>query len=84
MPMRVTVNPTTCIASGNCSRTAPRVFANLDEDDGFVSVIDEHPPEAEWASVREAEDLCPSATIRTEEDDPDSDDGRGPDAWRSA
>lgn len=69
--MRVTINPTTCIASENCSRTAPRVFANRDEDDGFVSVIDENPPEAEWAAAREAETLCPSATIRIEEDDAD-------------
>lgn len=67
--MRVTINPTTCIASGNCSRMAPRVFANRDEDDGFVSLIDENPPEAEWASVREAANLCPSATISIEEDD---------------
>ncbi len=61
--MRVTVNPRSCVASGNCSLTAPSVFANRDEDDGFVSVIDEHPPESEWAAVREAEELCPSATI---------------------
>ncbi|MBE1876194.1 ferredoxin [Myceligenerans pegani] len=66
--MRVTVNPTTCIASGNCSRTAPRVFANREEDDGYVSVLDENPPESEWAAVREAEDLCPSATIHVEDD----------------
>ncbi|MFC8799681.1 ferredoxin [Promicromonospora sp. NPDC057138] len=66
--MRVTINPTTCVASGNCSRTAPHVFANLYDDDGFVSVLDENPPEAEWPAVREAETLCPSATIRIEED----------------
>ncbi|MDP3950625.1 ferredoxin [Microbacterium sp.] len=69
--MKVTVNPTTCIASGNCSRTAPRVFANRDEDDGFVSLLDEHPPESEWAAARDAESLCPSATIRIEEDEED-------------
>lgn len=67
--MKVTVNPTTCIASANCSRIAPKVFANRDEDDGFVSVIDENPPESEWAAAREAEALCPSATIRLREDD---------------
>jgi ferredoxin len=66
--MNVTVNPTTCIASGNCSRTAPEVFANLEENDGFVSVLDENPPESEWAAVREAEALCPSATIQVDED----------------
>ncbi|WP_406245689.1 ferredoxin [Microbacterium sp. M] len=67
--MKVTINPTTCIASGNCSRTAPKVFANREEDGGFVSILDESPPESEWAAVREAEDLCPSATIRVEEDE---------------
>ena len=67
--MKVTVNPTTCIASANCSRIAPRVFANRDEDEGFVSVIQENPPESEWAAVREAEELCPSATIHVLEDD---------------
>ncbi|GAA3214954.1 ferredoxin [Microbacterium terregens] len=66
--MRVTINPTTCIASANCSRIAPRVFANRDEDGGFVSVLDEHPPEAEWTAAREAEALCPSATIHLIED----------------
>ncbi|HEU4806806.1 MAG TPA: ferredoxin [Homoserinimonas sp.] len=71
--MKVTVYPTTCIASANCSRTAPKVFANLEENDGFVSVLDENPPESEWAAVREAENLCPSATIRVEEHAPDSD-----------
>lgn len=66
--MKVMANPTTCIASGNCSRTAPRVFANLEENDGFVSVLDENPPESEWPAVREAEDRCPSATIHIEKD----------------
>ncbi|MFD5225444.1 ferredoxin [Microbacterium sp. NPDC058342] len=69
--MNVTTNPTTCIASGNCSHTAPRVFANLDENGGFVSVLDEHPPESEWAAAREAARLCPSATIHIENDDVD-------------
>ncbi|MDQ0896120.1 ferredoxin [Agromyces ramosus] len=56
----------------NCSRTVPSVFANLDENDGFVSVLDENPPQSEWAMVREAEDLCPSATIHIEKDDDSS------------
>ena len=64
--LKVTANPTTCIASGNCSRTAPRVFANPEEFGGFVSVLDEHPPESEWGAVRLAERLCPSATIQVE------------------
>lgn len=68
--MKVTINPSTCIASENCSRIAPRVFANRDEDDGFVSVLDADPPRSEWEAVREARDLCPSATISVDDDDP--------------
>lgn len=67
--MRPIVNPDTCIASGNCSLVAPKVFANLEEDDGFVSIIDENPPRSEWAAVRAAVEQCPSATIHIEEDD---------------
>lgn len=74
--MKVAVNPTTCIASGNCSRTAPSVFANREEDGGFVSLLDEHPSESDWAAVREAEALCPSATISTEDDEDESADGQ--------
>lgn len=66
--MKVTVNSTTCIASGNCSLIAPQVFANRDEDNGFVGLLDENPPESEWAAVREAGALCPSATISIEDD----------------
>ncbi|WP_434971234.1 ferredoxin [Microbacterium sp. bgisy207] len=67
--MKVTINPTTCIASGTCGRLAPRVSANRDEDGGFVSVLNENPPETEWAAAREAEELCPSATIRLQDED---------------
>ena len=69
--MKPTVNPTTCIASGNCSRTAPHVFANLEENGGFVSIIDENPPESEWPAVRAAAEQCPSATIGIEKDEGD-------------
>ncbi|QAY59209.1 ferredoxin [Microbacterium protaetiae] len=69
--MKVIVNPTTCIASGNCGLTAPRVFANREENDGFVSLLDEHPPRSEWDAVREAVALCPSATLSIEEEDAD-------------
>ncbi|MGM7677451.1 ferredoxin [Microbacterium sp. A94] len=64
--MKVTVHPTACVASAHCSRTAPRVFANRDEDGGFVRLLDASPPESEWAAVREAAELCPSATIHVE------------------
>lgn len=66
--MKVTVNHATCIASGNCGRTAPKVFSNPPEEGGFVELITDDPPESEWGAVREAENLCPSATIRIEDD----------------
>lgn len=67
--MKVTVNNATCIASANCGRTAPNVFRNPPENGGFVELIDENPPESEWDATREAENLCPSATIRIEDDE---------------
>jgi ferredoxin len=67
--MKVTVNPVTCIASGNCGLTAPNVFRNPPEEGGFVELIDGNPPESEWAAVREAKELCPSATIYIEDHD---------------
>ncbi len=63
--MRVTVNVDTCIAAGLCGSIAPNVFSNPPENDGFVELIDANPPESEWAETREAEELCPSASIDT-------------------
>jgi ferredoxin len=67
--MKVTVNHATCIASANCGLTAPNVFRNRQENDGFVELIDENPPESEWDATRRAENLCPSATIRIDDDE---------------
>lgn len=67
--MKVTVNSSTCIASGNCGRTAPKVFRNPPENEGFVELITENPPALEWDAVRRAENLCPSATIGIEDDE---------------
>jgi Ferredoxin len=66
--MKVTVNHETCVASGNCGRIAPNVFSNPPENDGFVELIDANPPESEWDAARQAEELCPSATIRIRDD----------------
>ncbi|QGH70598.1 ferredoxin [Pseudactinotalea sp. HY158] len=66
--MLISVNHDTCVASGNCGRIAPAVFANRLEDDGFVRLLDESPPESEWPAARRAARLCPSATIRIERD----------------
>ncbi len=67
--MKVTVSENICIASGNCSMVAPHVFANPPEEGGFVRLLDSNPPASEWDAVREAESLCPAATIRIDEED---------------
>ncbi|MGP6174065.1 ferredoxin [Corynebacterium sp. A21] len=68
--MKVTVNHDSCVASGNCGYLAPEVFRNLDEHDGFVSLLNKNPPESEWPAVRKAERLCPSGTIFITDDAP--------------
>ncbi|MFF1877853.1 ferredoxin [Leifsonia sp. NPDC058230] len=65
--MKVTVNQVTCIASENCGATAPNVFSNPDENDGFVELLDANPPVSEWDATRLAAALCPSASIHIED-----------------
>ncbi|MFY1672524.1 ferredoxin [Plantactinospora sp. WMMB334] len=59
--MRVTVDATRCIASGQCVLAAPEVF---DQDgDGTVVVLVERPRPEQEDSVREAALVCPAAVI---------------------
>ena len=53
--MRVIAQTQKCIASGNCALTCPQVFEQRDED-GVVHVVDEHPPLALLARVRQVVD----------------------------
>ncbi|RBP67033.1 ferredoxin [Brevibacterium sanguinis] len=62
--MEITVHSSMCVASGNCGHVAPAVFANPEENDGFVELLDAHPPESQWVPAREAEYLCPSKAIQ--------------------
>lgn len=69
--MKISLNYDTCVASGNCGYIAPKVFLNLEEHNGFVSLRTSAPPESEWIKVRKVARLCPSGTIfLTEEDTP--------------
>ena len=65
--MKVTVHSEMCVASGNCSLVAPRVFANPAKNDGFVELLDPSPPSTEWEATRDAEFQCPSGTIQIED-----------------
>ena len=63
--MKVTVNRTKCLRSGQCTYLHPKLFK--EGEDGYpVVLIDEVPPDlAEEAE--DAADICPSGAIDTEE-----------------
>lgn len=65
--VRVTVDSSTCIGSGNCVWRAPAVFDQRDED-GTAVVIEPSLPEALHELVREAERHCPTGAIRVDEE----------------
>jgi ferredoxin len=66
--LKVITTQETCIASGQCSKSAPNVFKPSD-DGGFVELLNAHPTDAaDQAGAREAENLCPSGTIHIEDD----------------
>ena len=62
--MKIVIHQRLCVASGNCGFVAPKVFANPQNRDGFVKLLDATPPESEWAAVRQAEYLCPSGAVQ--------------------
>ncbi|MBO0594262.1 ferredoxin [Nesterenkonia sp. E16_7] len=64
--MKIATTEDTCVAAGQCVRSAPNVFAQR-ADDGKVELLKEIPSEAEHDLVREAADFCPSASIHIEE-----------------
>jgi ferredoxin len=60
--VHIDVDRDACCGSGNCVRTAPRVF-DQDDRDGLVLLIEADPPAEVHALVREAAHLCPSGAI---------------------
>ncbi|GHJ28755.1 MULTISPECIES: ferredoxin [Streptomyces] len=65
--MRVEVDVPKCVASGQCVMIAPDVFDQREED-GIVVLLDEKPPAALHADVRESAVVCPAAAIRVVEE----------------
>lgn len=63
--MKVIVDYDVCASTGSCMQVCPEVFEV--RSDGFLYVLDEHPPEALHDRVREAADLCPTGAISLEE-----------------
>lgn len=62
--MRVTIDRSKCVGSGNCMMTAPEVFEQ--DDDGIVVLLNATPPESQEALVRQAVELCPARVISTD------------------
>jgi ferredoxin len=61
--LKIVVDASLCIGSGNCARTAPAVFGH-DEEQAVVVLRDDAPPEIQRAAVELAVEQCPSAVIR--------------------
>jgi ferredoxin len=59
--MRVIVDESACVCSGNCVLTADAVFDQ--HDDGTVLLLDANPPPELHEAVRRAEALCPAQAI---------------------
>jgi ferredoxin len=64
--MRVIVDQTKCIASGQCVVAAGAVFDQRD-DDGTVLLLDASPPPELHDAVRRAAALCPARAISVEQ-----------------
>lgn len=65
MPFKVVVDFDLCQGHGVCEGEAPEVF-ELD-DDGYLQILQESPPESERANVEKAVKYCPQRAIRIEE-----------------
>lgn len=67
LPVKVVVDFDVCTSNAVCMGIAPEVFEV--RDDGFLYVLDEHPPGTLRDKLREAENSCPTGAITLAEDD---------------
>jgi len=63
--MKLRVDRTKCSGIGMCEMTAPAVFEV--GEDGLGAVIDDNPPESEYAAVEEAIANCPTGAVSFED-----------------
>ena len=63
--MKITVDFDLCQGHGMCQEEAGDVFQVSDA--GELTVLQEEPPEALWAAVREAAQYCPTGAIELAE-----------------
>ncbi|MGH8981402.1 MAG: ferredoxin [Acidimicrobiales bacterium] len=65
--MKVVVDFDVCTSNAVCMGLVPEVFEV--RDDGFLYVLDEHPPAELHGKVRDAVNSCPTGAISLVEDD---------------
>ena len=65
--MKVVVDFGVCASNAVCMGIVPEVFEV--RDDGYLYVLDEHPPEVLRDRLREAVKCCPTGAITLLEDD---------------
>jgi ferredoxin len=65
--MRVQVDTSECVGSGQCVMTAPAVFDQREED-GIVALLTDRPPAGDQEDVRHAAGMCPARAITVTED----------------
>ncbi len=64
--MKVVVDFDRCDSNAICMGIVPEVFEV--REDGFLYILDEHPPEALRARLEEAVSACPTQAITIEDD----------------
>jgi ferredoxin len=60
--MRVIVDQSKCVASGQCVLATAQVFDQRDED-GIVTMLTDNPPPELHQAVRHAAAVCPALAI---------------------
>jgi ferredoxin len=67
LPVKVVVDFDVCSSNAVCMGIVPEVFEV--RDDGFLYVLDEHPPEGLRDRLAEAVRSCPTGAIALVDDD---------------
>lgn len=65
--MKVVVDFDACASNAVCMGILPEVFEV--RDDGYLYVLDEHPPETLRGRLQEAVNSCPTGAITIAEDE---------------
>jgi len=65
--VKVVVDYDVCASNGVCMGLVPEVFEV--RDDGFLYILDEHPPESMRERLREAVNSCPTGAISLVDDE---------------